>query len=195
MVNRYCVHVRKSGAGSRPPDRERSEGKLHSRRRRSLFRHAGLAQAGEIRGFEDGLGLRLSCNHGPQSADARIAIVAAQSAGFGEFCGGAFALAFESVGRGEPGVGLRTLHRVCATRLFTGPDMQICRIRLSDKTSRLHPRRAASQLCQPYEPEVPVKVREWIAAALASSDFVLGSQPPAQPHGCVVVERPIRFSD
>ena len=92
MVNRYCVHVRKSGAGSRPPDRERSEGKLHSRRRRSLFRHAGLAQAGEIRGFEDGLGLRLSCNHGPQSADARIAIVAAQSAGFGEFCGGAFGL-------------------------------------------------------------------------------------------------------
>ena len=121
MVNRYCVHVRKSGAGSRPPDRERSEGKLHSRRRRSLFRHAGLAQAGEIRGFEDGLGLRLSCNHGPQSADARIAIVAAQSAGFGEFCGGAFALAFESVGRGEPGVGLRTLHRVCATRLARKP--------------------------------------------------------------------------
>jgi hypothetical protein len=38
------------------------------------------------------------------------------------------------------------------------PDMQICRIRLSDKTSRLHPRRAASKLCQPYELEVPVKV-------------------------------------
>src|SRR5438045_2927716 len=71
--------------------------------------------------------------------------------------------------------------------------MQICRIRLSDKTSRLHPRRAASKLCQPYEPEVPVKVREWIAPALASSDFVLGSEPPAQPHGCVVVERAIRF--
>ena len=35
--------------------------------------------------------------------------------------------------------------------------------------------RAASQLCQPYEPEVPVKVREWIAAALASSDFVPGA--------------------
>src|SRR6516165_3785161 len=71
--------------------------------------------------------------------------------------------------------------------------MQICRIRLSDKTSRLHPRRAATKLCQAYEPEVPVKVREWIASALASSEFVLGSQPPAQPHGCVVVERAIRF--
>jgi hypothetical protein len=27
------------------------------------------------------------------------------------------------------------------------PDMQIFRIRLSDKTSRLHPRRAATKLC------------------------------------------------
>src|SRR6201987_3202158 len=31
------------------------------------------------------------------------------------------------------------------------PDMQICRIRLSDKTSRLHPRRAATKLCEAYE--------------------------------------------
>jgi hypothetical protein len=44
--------------------------------------------------------------------------------------------------------------------------MQICRIRLSDKTSCLYPRRPASKLCQPYEPEMPVKVREWIAPAL-----------------------------
>src|SRR5258705_2579649 len=69
--------------------------------------------------------------------------------------------------------------------------MQICRIRLSDKTSRLHPRRAASKLGQPYEPEVPVKVREWIAPALASPDVVLVSEPPAQPHSRVVVERAI----
>src|SRR5437868_7585710 len=69
--------------------------------------------------------------------------------------------------------------------------MQIFRIRLSDKTSRLHPRRAAAKLCQAYEPEVPVKVREWIAPALASPDPVLVSQPPAQPHSRVVVERAI----
>jgi hypothetical protein len=31
---------------------------------------------------------------------------------------------------------------------FIEPDMQICRIRLSDKTSRLHPRRAANKLGQ-----------------------------------------------
>jgi hypothetical protein len=31
------------------------------------------------------------------------------------------------------------------------PDMRIARIRLSDRTSRLHPRRAASKLCEAYE--------------------------------------------
>ena len=57
------------------------------------------------------------------------------------------------------------------------PDMQISRIRLSDKTSRLHPRRAATKLCEAYEPEMPVKVREGIAPALASPDLVLESEP------------------
>src|ERR1700716_1502413 len=74
------------------------------------------------------------------------------------------------------------------------PDMQICRIRLSDKTSRLHPRRAPTKPCEAYELEVPVKVREWIAPALASPDFVLVPEPPAQPHSRVVVERAIRFA-
>src|SRR3984893_13885792 len=73
--------------------------------------------------------------------------------------------------------------------------MQISRIRLSDKTSRLHPRRAATEPCQAYEPEVPVKVREWIAPALASPDLVLVSEPPGQPHSRVVVERAIGFAD
>src|ERR1700680_3453480 len=74
------------------------------------------------------------------------------------------------------------------------PDRRIYRIRLSDKTSRLHPRRAATKLGQAYEPEVLVKVREWIGSALASPDFVLEAQPPAQPHSRVVVEHPIRFA-
>ena len=74
------------------------------------------------------------------------------------------------------------------------PDMQISRIRLSDKTSRLHPRRAATKLCEAYEPEMPVKVREGIAPALASPDLVLESEPPAQPHSRVVVERAICFA-
>ena len=71
------------------------------------------------------------------------------------------------------------------------PDMQISRIRLSDKTSRLLPRRAASTPGQTYEPEVPVEVRERISPTSASPDFVFGPQPPAQPHRCVAIERTI----
>jgi hypothetical protein len=43
------------------------------------------------------------------------------------------------------------------------PYMQISRFRLSDKTSRLHPRHVVPKPAQAYEPEVPVKVREWIS--------------------------------
>ena len=75
------------------------------------------------------------------------------------------------------------------------PDMQISRIRLSDKTSRLRPRHVVPKPAQAYEPEVPVKVREWISSALASPDLVLDAQPPAQPHSGVVVDRPVRFRD
>src|SRR6201985_1580746 len=60
--------------------------------------------------------------------------------------------------------------------------------------TRLHPRRATTKLGQAYEAEVLVKVREWISSALASPDLVLEAQPPAQPHGRVVVEHPIRFA-
>src|ERR1019366_5207676 len=75
------------------------------------------------------------------------------------------------------------------------PDMQISRIRLSDKTSRLRPRHVVPKPGQAYEPEVPVEVRGWISPASTSPDLVLGAQPPAQPHSRVVVECPIRFAD
>ncbi len=65
------------------------------------------------------------------------------------------------------------------------PDMQISRIRLSDKTSRLRPRLIAP--AQTDKTEVPVKVREWICPAFASSEFVFVAQPPAQPR-CRVSE-------
>ena len=52
------------------------------------------------------------------------------------------------------------------------PDMQISSIRLSDRTSRLHPRRAAATLGQTYETEVPVEMREWISPASTSPDLV-----------------------
>src|SRR6266478_3378384 len=67
------------------------------------------------------------------------------------------------------------------------------RTALSDKTSRLHPRRAPTKPCEAYEPEVLVKVREGITPALASPDLVLELEPPAQPHSRVVVERAIGF--
>src|ERR1700730_5587478 len=73
--------------------------------------------------------------------------------------------------------------------------MQIFRIRLSDKTSRLHPRHVVPKPAQAYELEMPVKVREWIGPAPATPDLVLDAQPPAQPHSGVVVDRPIRFGD
>src|ERR1700730_6191072 len=73
--------------------------------------------------------------------------------------------------------------------------MQIARIRLSDKTSRLHPRHVVPKPAQAYEPKVPVKMRERIGPALASPGFVLDAQPPAQPHSGVVVDRPVRFGD
>src|SRR5271167_4260325 len=75
------------------------------------------------------------------------------------------------------------------------PNLRIARIRLSDKTSRLRPRHVVPKPAQTYEPEVPVEVREWIASAPSSPDFMLGAQPPAQPHRCVSVERPIRLVD
>jgi hypothetical protein len=74
-------------------------------------------------------------------------------------------------------------------------DRQISRIQLSDKTSRLHPRQVVPKPAQAYEPKVPVKMREWIGPALATPGFVLELQPPAQPHRCVAVERPIRPAD
>jgi hypothetical protein len=67
--------------------------------------------------------------------------------------------------------------------------MKISRIRLSDKNSRLRPRPVAAKRGETYELKVPVKVREWIGPALASSDLVLDAQPPAQPHSSVVVDR------
>src|SRR6516225_255467 len=79
--------------------------------------------------------------------------------------------------------------------LLIEPDVRISRIRLSDRTSRLHPRRAASKLCETYETEVPVQVREWISPAPATPRLVLAAQPPAQPHSGVVVECPIRGAD
>src|SRR5208337_2443402 len=67
--------------------------------------------------------------------------------------------------------------------------------RRTDKTSRLRPRHVVPKSGQAYEPEVPVEVREWIAPAPSSPDFVLEAQPPAQPHRRVSIEGPIRLAE
>jgi hypothetical protein len=91
----------------------------------------------------------------------------------------------------------RHLRRLSSTRLqgatLIKPDVRISRTALSDKTSRLHPRRAAAELGQTYEPEVPVEVREWIAPALASPALVLEPQPP-QPRMCRARDTPCWWS-
>src|SRR6266568_2107219 len=75
------------------------------------------------------------------------------------------------------------------------PDMQISRIRLSDKTSRLHPRHVVPQARQTHETHGFVEVRGRIGPVPAASDLVLVAQPPAQPRRRVAVDRPIRFVD
>src|SRR4051812_8711123 len=75
------------------------------------------------------------------------------------------------------------------------PDVQISRIRLSDKGSRLRPRLAAPARGQAYQAKMAVQVREWIGPAPSSPDLVLETQPPAQPHRGVGVESAIRPRD
>jgi hypothetical protein len=55
------------------------------------------------------------------------------------------------------------------------PDMRRYRIRLSDKTSRLHPRLVTPQRSQTHESEVPVEVREWISPAPAMMRLAFGA--------------------
>jgi hypothetical protein len=62
--------------------------------------------------------------------------------------------------------------------------MKVSRIRLSDKTSRLHPRHVVPKPAQAHESEVPVKVREWSrgadeAARLATDAITAGDDDVA----------------
>jgi VanZ family protein len=75
-----------------------------------LLRHAGLAEAGDIGGFEQGVDLRhqsLVIFDGPQASEARKAVVTAQPAGLGEFGGGAFGLAGKRISGSELGADVR----------------------------------------------------------------------------------------
>src|SRR5712692_149647 len=74
--------------------------------------------------------------------------------------------------------------------------MQISRIRLSDKTSRLHPRHVVPKPAQAYEPEVPVKVREWIRSSI-KHPLIRPAMPGdgVHPHAAAVHQPGGRGSD
>ena len=65
----------------------------------SLLRHPGHVQTSEISALEHGADFRCAeIFGGRQMSDARITTIGGEPAGFGEFRGGAFGLAFESIG-------------------------------------------------------------------------------------------------
>src|SRR5215469_15412063 len=76
----------------------------------SLLRHPGLAQTGDIGGFEQGADLRYQLPEIfdlAQPGEARKAVVAAEPAGLGEFGGSALGLTGEDVGGSELGADVR----------------------------------------------------------------------------------------
>src|SRR5262249_44911360 len=95
---------------------------------------SGLAQAGEISGFEQGADLRYSeMLRVLQASHARVAIVAGQPPGFGELGRGALGLAFEGINGGKISVSVRE-PRIGAARL-SKPEDRLLEARLQ----QVHP--------------------------------------------------------
>jgi hypothetical protein len=69
----------------------------------SLLWHAGIAQTGEISSFAQSVVLRHAAIDCTQAYEARIAIIGAEPASFGEFGGSALAVPAERIGGGETG--------------------------------------------------------------------------------------------
>ena len=65
-------------------------------------------------------------------------------------------------------------------------------IRLSDKASRLRPRRAPTKLSKPDEPVLLVEVLGQISSRPLAGFARLAPEPPTQPHHCVAVDRAVR---
>ena len=88
-------------------------------------------------------------SRGLQAGDARISIVAAQPAGFGEFGGGAFGVAFKGIGGGEPGMVLREC-RIGVARFFEPGnrlvDARLQQMRLPDPANTIMPIRGSRGL-------------------------------------------------
>jgi len=119
------------------------QGSPQGGRLQSFLGHPGLAQTRVIGGFEQAANFR----HSPVSAslrlgDARMATVAAQPLGFGEFVTGAFGLAVQGVGGGEHCTDARMSRSVIAR--FFEPDDRFVGSRLQE----MH----QPNLAIPYDP-------------------------------------------
>ena len=74
------------------------------------------------------------------------------------------------------------------------PDVRVSRIRLSDRRSRVRPRKVARPLRQPDEVERLVQVRIGEACGSPTLHLMLPSQPLAQPAGRVSIHGPVGFA-
>src|ERR1700733_1591304 len=71
------------------------------------------------------------------------------------------------------------------------PDMRISRIRLSDKTSCVRPRKGLGMGSKPHEPQLSIEVLVREAGEAVTPNLVLMAQPPAQPTDRVAIQRSI----
>ncbi len=66
------------------------------------------------------------------------------------------------------------------------PDVQISRIRLSDKTSALRPQQVLSRSPQLYQAQLLVQVFVGKARVLPNPHTILPTEPPTQPTACML---------
>ena len=92
--------------------------------RRSRLCHARFAQPNKIRRFEQGTDLRHPKRpNSHQTGDARVSIIAAESASLGEFVDGLSDLPCEAIGGGKISVGKRVLR--IGTACFLEPEPRL----------------------------------------------------------------------
>src|SRR5215831_7212055 len=116
---------------------------------RSFLRHSGLAEPGEVRGFVQCLDFRHSpiCGR-PETGDARIAIISAQSPGLGELRIGAPGFAHQSIGGGEKsaGAGMFGIDAACFSSDWTA--LSLTRWHFANGRGPLHPAILGFSICK-----------------------------------------------
>src|SRR5688572_11492864 len=75
------------------------------------------------------------------------------------------------------------------------PDRRFSRIRLSEKGSRVRPRKAAGPRGKTDQTKLIMQGRFWKPLRRWPRQFVLGAQPPTQPRPSMSFHRPVGFTD